>query len=169
MAKAFGAETVIAIDLDTDKLERLGEYGSDYFINSSQKSSKEVRDEFRALCKANKLPHNYGWKIFEATGHKAGQEISLALLSFVGKLIWVGFSTDKNQYSLSRLMAFDAEIIGTWGCLPEYYQAALQMVLEGRIQIEPFIETRPMSQIENTFEEAHHGKLMKRVILIPDF
>lgn len=169
IAKAFGAETVVCIDIDKDKLERSLEYGTDLIINSTDKSAKEIRNEFRALCKEHGLPHNFGWKIFEATGAKAGQEISLALLSFIGKLIWIGFSTNVNEYSLSRLMAFDAEIIGTWGCLPKYYPTALQMVLDGRIQIEPFVETRPMSRILETFVEAHAGKLEKRVVLIPDF
>ena len=31
---------------------------------------------------------------------------------------------------MSRLMAFDAEIIGTWACLPEYYPAVMDMVLK---------------------------------------
>ena len=66
-------------------------------------------------------------------------------------------------------MAFDAEIIGTWGCLPKHYPAALQMVLDGRVQVEPFVETRPMSTIGEVFEEAHAGKLDRRVVLIPDF
>ncbi len=169
VAKAFGAGTVIGIDIHQEKLDRSLEYGADFIINSMGKSVKDVRNEFRTLCKENGLPHNYGWKIFEVTGAKPGQEISLALLSFIGKLIWVGFSTAVNEYSLSRLMAFDAEIIGTWGCLPKHYPAALEMVLDGRIQIEPFVETRPMSTIQETFEEAHAGKLTKRIVLTPDF
>lgn len=169
VAKALGAGTVINIDLDQEKLERSLNYGADFIINSSGKDPKEIRNEFRALCKENGLPHNFGWKIFDATGAKPGQEISLALLSFIGKLIWVGFSMDVNEYSLSRLMAFDAEIIGTWACLPKYYPEALKLVLEGRIQIDPFIETRPMSSILETFEAAHHGELSKRVVLVPDF
>jgi 6-hydroxycyclohex-1-ene-1-carbonyl-CoA dehydrogenase len=169
MARAFGAGTVIAVDLNQEKLERSLQYGADFTINSSGKSARDMRNEFRALCKEQGLPHNYGWSIFEVTGARAGQDISLALLSFVSKLIWVGFSTDVNEYSLSRLMAFDAEIIGTWGCLPQHYPAALQMVLDGRVQIEPFIETRPMSTIRETFEEARAGKLAKRVVLVPDF
>jgi 6-hydroxycyclohex-1-ene-1-carbonyl-CoA dehydrogenase len=160
---------VVAIDVNQEKLERSLQYGADLIINSANKDVEQVRNEFRALCKERGLPHNYGWKIFEVTGAKAGQEVSLALLSFVGKLIWVGFSTNINEYSLSRLMAFDAEIIGTWGCLPKHYPPALQMVLEGRIQIEPFVETRPMSAIRETFEAAHAGKLTKRVVLTPDF
>jgi len=169
VAKAFGAGTVVGIDINQEKLERALKFGADFIINSTDKSAKEIRNEFRALCKENGLPHNYGWKIFEVTGAKGGQEISLALLSFIGKLIWVGFSTAVNEYSLSRLMAFDAEIIGTWGCLPKYYPYALQMVLDGRIQIEPFVEVRPMSTIRETFEEAHAGQLTKRVVLTPDF
>ena len=169
IAKAFGAATVINIDLDQEKLERSLDYGADLIINSADKDAKEIRNEFRSLCKENGLPHNYGWKIFDSTGAKAGQEISLALLSFIGKLIWIGFSRDVNEYSLSRLMAFDAEIIGTWGCLPKYYPDALQMVLDGRVQIDPFVETRPMSTIREIFEEAHAGKLKKRIVLTPDF
>jgi len=169
MAKAFGAEAVVGIARNPEKLERALKYGADFVINSTDKSAKDIRNEFRDLCKANGLPHNYGWKIFEVTGSKAGQEIALALLSFVGKLVWVGFSTNVNEYSLSRLMAFDAEIIGTWGCLPKYYPKALEMVLNKTIEIEPFVETRPMSTIQETFEEAHGGKLMKRIVLTPDF
>jgi 6-hydroxycyclohex-1-ene-1-carbonyl-CoA dehydrogenase len=167
VARAFGAGTIIGVDVDRERLERSLRYGADYIINSADKSTKEVREEFRALCKEQGLPHNYGWKIFEVTGAKAGQELSLALLSFIGKLIWIGFSTDVNEYSLSRLMAYDAEIIGTWGCLPQHYPLALQMVLDGRIKIEPFVETRPMTSLRETFEEAHAGKLMKRVVLTP--
>ena len=169
MAKAFGAKAVVGIARNPEKLERALKYGADFVINSTDKSSKDIRGEFRALCKENGLPHNYGWKIFEGSGSKAGQEIALALLSFIGKLVWVGFSTNVNEYSLSRLMAFDAEIIGTWGCLPKYYPKALEMVLGKQIEIEPFVETRPMSTIQETFEDAHGGKLVKRIVLTPDF
>jgi len=169
LAKAFGAGTVVGIDVNQEKLEQMLDYGADAFINAADKDVKEIRAEFRGLCKEHGLPHNYGWKIFEVTGARGGQEISLALLSFVGKLIWIGFSTNVNEYSLSRLMAFDAEIIGTWGCLPKHYPAALKMVLDGRVQVEPFIEIRPMSTIQETFEEAHAAKLTKRVVLTPDF
>jgi 6-hydroxycyclohex-1-ene-1-carbonyl-CoA dehydrogenase len=169
LAKAFGAGTVVGIDVNQEKLEQMLDYGADAIINAAGKDVKEIRAEFRDLCQERGLPHNYGWKIFEVTGARSGQEISLALLSFIGKLIWIGFSTNVNDYSLSRLMAFDAEIIGTWGCLPKHYPAALQMVLDGRVQVEPFVEMRPMSAIRETFEEAHSGKLTKRVVLTPDF
>lgn len=168
IAAALGAKVVVAIARNKEKLERSLKYGATYAISTLDKTVKEVRDEFRAYCKENGLP-TYGWKIFECTGSKMGQEIGLELVSFVCKMMVVGYGMHKVEYMLSRLMAFDAELIGTWGCLPKYYPEVLQMVLDGRIQVEPFVETRPMSKIEEAFKESHSGKLMKRVVLIPDF
>jgi len=169
MAKAFGAKTVVGIARDPEKLERALKYGADFVINSTGKNEDDVRNEFRELCKAHGLPSNYGWIVFEVTGTAAGQSIALNLLSFVGKLIVIGFGMQKNEYRISKLMAFDADMIGTWGCLPKYYPKVLEMVLNQTIKIKPFTETRPMSKIKEVFEEAHTTKMMKRVVLTPDF
>ncbi len=165
---AMGAKEVVGIARNLEKLERAKQYGATYTISTVDKSSRDVRDAFRAYCKEKGLP-NYGWKIFEWTGSAAGQEIALELLSFVGVLVVAGYGMQKNEYQLSRLMAFDADILGTWGCLPKYYPDVLKMVLDGKIQIEPFVETRPMSTIKESFEEAHKGGLTQRIVFVPDF
>ncbi len=169
VAKGMGASTVIGIDINEEKLEFMKGYGADFTINPKGKSPKEVKEAFKAYCKEKGIPSNYGWKIFEVTGTKPGQELALALLSFTGLLMVVGYGTDETSYMLSKLMAFDAELIGTWGCLPEHYSKVLDMCVDGRITLGPFVETRPMSQIAQVFDEAHHGKLKRRVILTPDF
>lgn len=169
MAKALGASTVIGIDIDDEKLGRALQFGADATINSRGKSPREVQEAFRAIAKERGVPGNWGWKIFEVSGSKPGQEIALQLLSFVGKLIVVGFTQATTEYMLSKLMAFDAEMIGTWGCLPRYYPEVLKLVQSGKVQVEPFIEVRPMSTIRETFDAIHHRKVEKRVILEPDF
>jgi 6-hydroxycyclohex-1-ene-1-carbonyl-CoA dehydrogenase len=169
-AKALGAKTVIGIARNPEKLKRALEYGADFVISSVDKEPRDIQKEFRGLCKENGIESGYGWKIFEVTGTKPGQDIALALLSFIGKLIVVGFGMAKNEYSISRLMAFDAEIIGTWGCLPEYYPIVLNMVLNGKIQLKPLVEMRPMSTISAVYDEVHKaGSPAKRIVLTPDF
>lgn len=168
-AKGMGAAAVIGIDINEDKLQTMTGYGADFVINPKGRSAKDVKELIKGFCKERGVPANTGWKIFEITGSKPGQELALALLSFVGKLIVVGYGTDETSYMLSKLMAFDAELIGTWGCPPERYPEVLRMCLDGRIQLDPFVETRPMSQIPEVFEQAHHGQLKRRVILTPDF
>jgi len=167
---ALGANEVVAIARNPERLKRALEYGATHTIqSSSDKDARGIRDELRIYAKEKGIPGNYGWKIFEWTGTSAGQKIGLELVSFVGKLVIAGFGMQKNEYSLSRLMAFDADILGTWGCLPKYYNDVLGMVLDGKVQIEPFIETRPMSTIAESFEEAHKGGLTRRIVLTPDF
>ncbi|NMB41205.1 MAG: 6-hydroxycyclohex-1-ene-1-carbonyl-CoA dehydrogenase [Firmicutes bacterium] len=168
IAEAMGAKEVIAIARNKEKLERSLSLGATHAFSTLDKSVKDIRNEYRAYCKEKGLP-GYGWKIFECTGTKIGQEIALQMVSFVGKMLVVGYGMHTVEYMFSRLMAFDAEIIGTWGCLPEYYPEVLKMVLDGKIKVEPLVELRPMSQIEQAFKDSHSGKLMKRVVLTPDF
>jgi 6-hydroxycyclohex-1-ene-1-carbonyl-CoA dehydrogenase len=152
-----------------EKLKRALDLGADYVINSKGKDFKAIQEEFRGIAKQAGVKHNVGWKIFECTGVGAAQDVALGLLGFIGKLIVVGFGMQKNSYSISRLMAFDADVIGTWGCLPKYYPKVLEMVQSGKIQIDPLLETRPMSTIGKAFEDAHSGNLTKRIVLTPDF
>jgi 6-hydroxycyclohex-1-ene-1-carbonyl-CoA dehydrogenase len=165
---AMGAKEVVVIARNKQKLERAMNYGATHTISTIDLDARGVRDAFRAYSKENKFP-NYGWKIFEWTGSADGQAIGLELLSFVGTLIIAGYGMQKNEYQLSRLMAFDADIRGTWGCLPKYYPVVLNMILEDKIAIEPFIEARPMSQIQQAYDDVHKGGLDKRIVLIPDF
>jgi 6-hydroxycyclohex-1-ene-1-carbonyl-CoA dehydrogenase len=167
IASALGA-TVVAIDIDDAKLEKLGQHGAKYVINSGGKDARAVQKEVRGLAKQEKLPR-YGWKVFEMSGTGAGQDAAFALLSFAGKLAVVGFTMEKVKVRLSNLMAFDAEAYGTWGCIPEYYADCIEMALAERIQLRPFSSRHPMSKINEIFKMAREHQLTTRAILEPDF
>jgi 6-hydroxycyclohex-1-ene-1-carbonyl-CoA dehydrogenase len=169
VAKALGAKPIVGMARHEEKLKRALGMGVDYVINIKDKDFKAIQEEFKGIAKQAGVKHNVGWRIFECTGVGAAQDIALGLLGFVGKLIVVGFGMQKNAYSISRLMAFDADIIGTWGCLPAYYPKVLEMVQAGKIEIDSLLETRPMSTIAKAFEDAHSGGLTKRIVLTPDF
>ncbi len=166
--KALGAGQVIAIDINQERLETMLKNGADFAVNSSGKTPREISGEIKAHRKKNGLAST-GWKIFEVSGSKPGQELALSLLSFTGTLVIVGYGPHKVEYSVSRLMAFDAEVKGTWGCLPEYYPAVLSMVTNGKINFTDFVQTRPMSTINEAFEEAHKKSPDRRIVLVPDF
>lgn len=166
--KALGSATVVAIDINQERLDTMLKNGADFAINSMGKTPKEISEALKGYRKEKGLPST-GWKIFEVSGTKPGQELGLSLLSFTGKMIVVGFGPHQVEYSISRLMAFDAELIGTWGCLPEYYPSVLSMITSGKINFEGFVQTRPMSTIVESFEEAHKRSPDQRIVLIPDF
>ena len=75
---------------------------------------------------------------------------------------------EKLELRLSNLMAFHARALGNWGCLPDYYPDALELVLSGKVSMLPFIERHSLSQINEIFARVHDGKLSRRAILVPD-
>jgi 6-hydroxycyclohex-1-ene-1-carbonyl-CoA dehydrogenase len=74
---------------------------------------------------------------------------------------------DKVELRLSNLMAFHARAVGNWGCLAELYPQALDLVLDGKISLAPFVERHPLNDINEVFAAAHARKLTRRAILVP--
>jgi len=166
VAKAFGA-TVVAIDVDHAKLETMLKYGASLAINARRVQGKDLKKAINDFVKANGLKSTR-WKIFECSGTAAGQETAYGLLTHGATLSVVGFTMDKLELRLSNLMAFHARALGNWGCLTELYPAALDLVLDKKIELTPFIERHPLSTINEVFEAAHAHKLTRRAIMVPE-
>jgi len=167
IAAAFGA-SVIAIDVDEARLEAVTDHGAGLTVNSGATDFKELKKTVKSYAKDTGR-RSHSWKIFECSGHTGGQETAFGLLTFASTLMVVGFTLGKIEARLSNLMAFDATVQGTWGCKPELYPAALNMVTDEKITLKPFIETHPMSKAPETLQKVADHQIQKRAILVPDW
>ncbi|KAA3601491.1 MAG: 6-hydroxycyclohex-1-ene-1-carbonyl-CoA dehydrogenase [Calditrichaeota bacterium] len=167
IAKAFGAK-VVAIDIDNRKLEKLKDFGADLILNSKELDERTIKKTIKEFVKESSA-NPFEWKIFETSGNPAGQNLAYSLLTFGATLSVVGFTMAKLELRLSNLMAYDAKAIGNWGCLPKYYSNVLELVKCGKIQLAPFVQTFPLSEINSVFERSHKHEIENRPILIPDF
>ena len=79
----------------------------------------------------------------------------------------VGFTPEKVSLRLSNLMAFDATVHGTWGCPPEQYPSVLELIAAHKIALEPFVEVRPMRDVNAVLDDMRAHKLRRRVALDP--
>jgi len=165
IAAASGA-TVVAVDIDDDRLEQLKQYGAAATVNSRGLSPREVRDAVRVHAKAFGKSST-GWKIFECSGTAPGQETAYGMLGPQATLVVVGFTMDKISIRLSNLMAFDATAFGTWGCPPQLYPEAIDLVTSGKVALGPFIRKVPMADVAQALEDAHNRVDPRRTILIP--
>jgi 6-hydroxycyclohex-1-ene-1-carbonyl-CoA dehydrogenase len=41
------------------------------------------------------------------------------------------------------------------------------MVLDGSVQIAPFVEQHPLDDINRVFEAVHHKEIKKRAVMVP--
>jgi 6-hydroxycyclohex-1-ene-1-carbonyl-CoA dehydrogenase len=165
IARAFGA-TVVAIDVDDAKLEAISHHGAALVLNARALDGRAMKAAINAFAKQNGLRPTE-WLIFECSGTAAGQLTAYGLLVHGATLSVVGFTMDKVEVRLSNLMAFDARAIGNWGCPPEAYPAALDLVLDGKVAIKPFVETHPLDDINAVFAAVHRHEIKKRAVMVP--
>ena len=166
VARAFGAE-VVAIDVDRRKLDAVqAEGGAALALDAREHDAKALKKAVAAFAKERGLRATE-WKIFECSGTGAGQTSAFNLLVHGATLSVVGFTMDKVELRLSNLMAFDARAIGNWGCPPEFYPAALDLVLDGKVRLAPFVETHPLADINHVFHAVHAREITRRAVLVP--
>lgn len=165
IAAAFGA-TVVAVDIDDDKLAAMAENGAALTLNARQIGGRDLKKAVAAFAKERDLPATE-WFIFECSGTAAGQETAFGLLVHGATLGVVGFTMDKVAVRLSNLMAFHARALGNWGCPPDLYPGALDLVLDGKVRLAPFVERHPLDDINRIFQAAQAHELKRRAILVP--
>jgi 6-hydroxycyclohex-1-ene-1-carbonyl-CoA dehydrogenase len=165
IAAAMGAHAV-AIDVRQDRLDLLQKHGAALCLRADQ-DFKALRGQLKEFARQKGVP-GFRWRLFETSGTAPGQTTAFGLIEPGSYLGIVGFTTAKVEVRLSNLMAFDATVEGNWGCLPEHYPAVVDLVLRGKVSLQPFVEHRPLASINQTFTDLHEHRCGKRVVLIPE-
>jgi 6-hydroxycyclohex-1-ene-1-carbonyl-CoA dehydrogenase len=161
IARATGAHVAVC-DVDRGRLDRLKMHG----VCVADRDPKDVRKELHGWARDRGVP-SLRWRIFECSGTPAGQQLAYSLLASAATIVFVGYTREAVSVRLSNLMAFDATAHGTWGCLQERYPAVLDLVFQGKIEIEPYIERAPMSRINEHLKALAEHRILRRLVLDP--
>lgn len=166
IAAAIGAH-VVAVDVDSRRIEACRSLGITAVLASEPAPARGLRKILDGLAGDLGLGRE-GRIVLECSGTRAGQETAFSLLGPGATLGVVGFTPEAVSVRLSNLMAFGARAIGIWGCPPDLYPAALDMVLKKQVLVRPAIERHPLGAIAGVLEAARGHRLDRRAVLIPD-
>ncbi len=165
IAQAMGAG-VVALDVDPARLELLEKNGVARGLDPRRLDAKALKKEVSEIARREGLRPRE-WKIFECSGTAAGQATAFGLLVHGATLAVVGFTLDKVEVRLSNLMAFHARALGNWGCPPDLYPAALDMVLDGKVKLAPYVERHPLAEVNRVLADVHARRITRRAVLVP--
>jgi L-iditol 2-dehydrogenase len=160
LLKAAGANPVIAVDVDDEKLKMAEKYGADITINSND---QPVAETVRIHTKGRGA--DFG---FEAVGISATVNALVDSLRKGATAVLVGNLTPVIDFPLQKVVTSEIKILGSCAICGEY-ETVLDMIASGVLRVDDMISAvAPLSEGAEWFRKLYHkeGNLNK-VILVP--
>jgi len=148
IAKCFGAQ-VIAVDIADDKLEFAKRLGADVTIIATNEVVKQIR----------KMGGAHVAVVTSAA--KAAYDQAFYAVRSSGTLMVVGMPAE--DLCFPAIMMREIRIMSSATGTREDMREVLELAAAGRIKCQ--VETRPLEQVNEVFDEMRRGKITGRVVL----
>ena len=158
-AKARGARKVLITDISDFRLEKARECGIDHTLNVSETQFEEG---------ARTVFGEEGFQIgFEAAGVQSTLDYMMANLEKGGDIVILGVYSQNPTINMYFLGEHELNVFGSMMYRHEDYEAAVQMIEAGKINIEPLISRHfPLESYLDAYKyiEEQGDKTMKVMI-----
>jgi len=123
--------TVIAVDLDDEKLALAKEMGAAYGINSAT-------DDVHA--KIQEITGGYGVDaVIEAVGSPATYVMAVDEVSFTGRVVYIGYSKKEVAFQTKLFVQKELDIRGSRNALPSDFRAVINYMQKGKCPADKLI------------------------------
>jgi len=161
IAKKTTGATVVAIDVDDNKLSLAKNVGADLGINSRDHSAKEIGSMIREI--------NYGLPADAAidfVGTPVTSSLGFDLIGRGGRLVMVGLFGGEGKFALPIFPLKSVEVAGNFTGTLEDLHEMVQLVSRGIVT--PVVsETSPLVEANSVIQRLIAGKIQGRAILVP--
>lgn len=163
MAKALGADTIVAVDIGQDKLERARQLGATHTVNSHDLDPvAEVRRLVEGGCDV----------VFEALGIPATFEQSVGMLADGGLMVAIGIAAagSKAAIEITPLVRRGYRIAGSFGArtrqdLPE----VVTMANQGLFDTDELITRHfALDDVNDAYRLLRQGEIVGRALVTMD-
>jgi 6-hydroxycyclohex-1-ene-1-carbonyl-CoA dehydrogenase len=166
VARAFGAQ-VVAIDVDPRKLQAaLSDGGAALTLNARELDAKALKKAV-ADFRARRRPAQHRVEDLRVLRHGRRADQRLQPAGAWRHVVGGGLHDGQGRSAAVQPDGLRRARLGNWGCPPEYYPAALDLVLDGRVRLAPFVETHPLDRINEVFRAVHAREITRRAVMVP--
>ncbi len=160
-ARIAGADPIIAVDINDDRLSMARELGATHVFNGRDNAIDKIRE----LC-----PVGVGYA-FDTTGLKTIIEDAFSLLAPRGKLGIVGASSpeDMLEFNETQFMGGGRTVMGILGGDSDIGDFLIELIgyhMEGRFPFDKLIGYFEFSQINDAIAASETGSVIKPVLRI---
>jgi S-(hydroxymethyl)mycothiol dehydrogenase len=163
-AHLAGATTIIAVDLNPQKLEAAREFGATHAVDASE---TDVVEAVRSLTDGNGAD-----VCIEAVGHPEVMSQAFYARDLAGTMVQVGVPTPEMRIDLPMIDFFGrgGALKPSWygDCLPDRdFPMLIDLHLQGRLPVERFVsETIALGDVEEAFGRMQRGEVLRSVVVL---
>lgn len=149
VVKSFGAETVIALDIDDARLELAKKNGATHCINSRD---PEALNKLLALT-----PRGEGVDVsIDATGIEATALLCIHAVHVDGRVVLIGNVAPKIEFPLQAVVTRQISLFGSCASAGEY-PACLELISKGLVEVDSMIsKTVPLEEGEYWMKKVYN-------------
>lgn len=161
VVRALGAQRVIAVDLDPEKLETALEKGVDAAVNAA---APDALQQILALTPAQR-----GVDLaYDATGIQATMDLCLDALHLNGRLVLIGNLAPTVSFPLQKVVTRQLSLFGSCASAGEY-AACLQLIAERKVDVDALIsKSVPLSEGNEWIRRVYDREPgLHKIVLLP--
>lgn len=156
---ALRGATVVAVDLDDEKLALAREVGAAYTINSLKENVHERLQE---------ITNGFGADVvIEAVGSPATYTLAIDEVSFTGRVVFIGYAKTEIAFQTKLFVQKELTIRGSRNALPEDFRAVIQYLSRNDFPYDKFISkvTAPEQALKAMQEWAAAPQKVFRILV----
>ena len=164
-AKLAGATTIIAVDLDANKLAWAQDFGATHTVDASK---VDVVETIQSLTDGNGAD-----VCIEAVGNPKVLEQAFYARDLAGTVVQVGVPTPDMQFPAIPMIDFfgrGGALKSSWygDCLPSRdFPMLVDLFLQGRFPLDKFVsETIGLDDVEAAFHKMEQGAVLRSVVVM---
>ena len=163
-ARLAGAHTIIAVDIDSRKLDWAKDFGATHTIDSTQTDPVEA---IRELTGGNGVN-----VAIEAVGNPAVYEQAFFARDLAGTVVLVGVPDPQMRVDLPMIEIFGrgGSLKSSWygDCLPTRdFPMFIDLYMQGRLDLDRFVsETIALDEVEESFHKMERGEVLRSVVML---
>lgn len=163
-SRLAGATTIVAVDVDDQKLETARRFGATHTVNST------TTDPVQAIREAT---GGFGADVVvEAVGRPETYEQAFYARDLAGTVVLVGVPTPDKQVTLPMIEIFGrgGALKSSWygDCLPSRdFPMLVDLYRQGRFDLDAFVSERiGLGDVEEAFEKMERGEVLRSVVVL---
>lgn len=165
VAKAFGASTVVSVDIVQSKLDFAKSFCSTHTYVSQRVSAEENAANIKKLANLG----NGADVVIDASGAEPSIQASLHVVRTGGTYVQGGMGKDNITFPIMAMCLKEVTAKGSFRYGSGDYKLAVELIGSGKVEVKRLIsEVVPFKEAENAFNKVKQGEVIKILIAGPN-